>query len=60
LQWSSWHLPKGFQNKLLEAKASKGDMSNYYTPQLSQKPDVQQHPKLKGAHWNNQVIKNKI
>jgi hypothetical protein len=31
-----------------------------HTPQINQKPNVQQNPKLEGAYWNNQVINNKI
>jgi hypothetical protein len=60
LQWSSWHLPKGFQDKLPEVEVSKGDVKLLHTSQINQKLNAdQQNPKLE-TYWNNQVINNKI
>jgi hypothetical protein len=61
LQWSSRHLPKGFQSKLLEVEVSKGDVKLLHTPQINHKPNVdQQNPKLEGVEQNNKIINNKI
>jgi hypothetical protein len=61
LQWSCKHLLKGFQDKLPKVEVSKGDVELLHTPQINQKPNVdQQKPNLDGANQNNQVINNKI
>jgi hypothetical protein len=61
LQWFSGHLPKGFQDKFPKVEVSKGDVTLLCTPQINQKPNVdQQNLKLEGANQNNQIMNNKI